>query len=128
MSKIGEAYSSMLGKLFVINCTSFAKFVYTGLDKMSSEETRQKIKIFTADDVKKGALVEYIDVSVLEQRYSGRRPNIDCNELFAEPQSQSREEISVIEETEYFSVDGDNPLFSEAESSACCSSKECDIY
>ena len=99
----------MLGKLFVINCTSFAKFVYTGIERMSSEETRQKIKIFTVEDIKKGALTEYIDVNVLEQKYGGNREDIDHNEMYAE--QKQREEMSICEETEYFSIDGDNPMF-----------------
>ena len=40
------------------------------------------MKIFTIEDVKKGALTEYIDVNVLEEKYSGKRENIDCYELF----------------------------------------------
>ena len=33
--------------------------------------------IFTADDVRKGALLEYIDGDVLERKFGGKRENID---------------------------------------------------
>lgn len=63
---ISEAYSMMLGKMFVVNCTTLAKSVYSVLQKMMSEETQRKIRIFTAKDVRNGALREFIDENVLE--------------------------------------------------------------
>ena len=98
----------MLNKMLIINCTTFAKMIYKGLEKMMSEETREKMIIFTANDVKKGALLEYIDGDVLERKFGGRRDNIDYEEWFAE---QQREEISISQETSYYSLDEDNPMF-----------------
>jgi hypothetical protein len=65
ISSISIAYSMMLGKLYIVNCTSFAKLIYNGIEKMLSEETQAKIKVFSADDVRNGALRRYIDPSVL---------------------------------------------------------------
>lgn len=36
-----------MNKMFIINCTSFAKWLYTGVEQVLSEETAKKIKLFT---------------------------------------------------------------------------------
>lgn len=37
VGRISEAYSMMLGKMFIINITTFAKFLTNGMDTMLSE-------------------------------------------------------------------------------------------
>lgn len=46
-----------MNKMYIINCTSFAKWLYTGVEKVLSEETARKIKLFTKEEIDNGALL-----------------------------------------------------------------------
>jgi hypothetical protein len=49
----------------MVNCTFASKWIYNRCENFISEETTQKIKICTKDDVMDGALLEDIDAEML---------------------------------------------------------------
>lgn len=56
-----DVYSMRLQNMYIVNCTHFAKWIYIGIEKVISEETSKKIKLFTREEVEEGVLREYID-------------------------------------------------------------------
>ncbi len=61
ISRISNAYSMRMRKMYIVNCTSFAKFLYMGVEKVLSEETARKIQLFTKEDIENGKLREHLD-------------------------------------------------------------------
>ena len=53
-------------------------------------------------------LREFIDEDVLEEKYGGKRVNVDFEVMFA---NCDREDLNMSCETEYFTVDENNPMF-----------------
>lgn len=48
---IGNAYSMFLGKMMLINCTTFSKWIYNRVTAFIAEETVKKITLHTKEDI-----------------------------------------------------------------------------
>ena len=79
--------------MYIVNCTSFAKWIYNGVEKVLSEETAKKIKLFTKEEIDNGKLRQFIDPSVLEKKFGGNHENVNHLQYFRQQLDEPNNEI-----------------------------------
>jgi hypothetical protein len=95
VKEIANVYCMRLEKMFIVNCTTVAKWIYNRINSFISEDTASKISLFTKDELEEGLLKDVIGGEQLERKYGGFHANIDHSkqssdkEAFAETSERS---------------------------------------
>lgn len=107
IKKLSVVYSMLLGRMLIINTNSLIRLSYCAISKLLHEETVKKIKVLGSQELQQ--MTEFISESQLECKNGGLHPNIHS----CWPPKVPNFTHNFDDESIYYSVTEDNPMFAE---------------